>query len=199
MKKILILLCGMSPAVITETVYAMQDDLPDRIVVLTTTEGKKCIVDELFGQLKWAELVNFLNHKIDFYNNQNSIRVFPAENSDNDDILNSTDAVLAMNFIIENLRQFTECSDNKIVFSISGGRKTMSVLGALAMSFIGRKTDKLCHIVVSKPFDQTDLTPKFYFPQVGVIHNLPDGSTFLSEDAKLEFCSIPFVRQRYLF
>ena len=51
MKRTLLAVCGLSPQVITETLYALLQDgrLPDSVHVLTTTEGKARCLSNLFG------------------------------------------------------------------------------------------------------------------------------------------------------
>ena len=98
------------------------------------------------------------------------------------------------------LRQFTENPDTEVVFSIAGGRKTMSALGALCMTLLGRECDSLCHVLVDPPFDNPTLRPKFYYPDPDVGHHvLPDGTRVSSTSAHIRLCSIPFVRTRNLF
>ena len=75
----------------------------------------------------------------------------------------------------------------------------MSVLGALAMSLLGRENDKLYHILVNQPFDSPMLEPKFYFPMANTNHKSPDGTVHAAKNAKLSLCEIPFTRIRYLF
>ncbi|QMT31185.1 CRISPR-associated ring nuclease [Alysiella filiformis] len=52
-QKILVAVTGMTPQIVTETVYALHKNhnwLPEKIIVLTTLEGKKRIVEQLLGE-----------------------------------------------------------------------------------------------------------------------------------------------------
>jgi CRISPR-associated protein (TIGR02584 family) len=71
---VLLAVTGMSPAVLTETVWALAQEnppvIPDRVIVLTTTEGRKQIVNELFtptpefgGDCIWDALRGALEQK----------------------------------------------------------------------------------------------------------------------------------------
>ena len=208
-KKILLALCGKSPAIITETIYALHmenpDSIPDKIIVITTTEGQKCIEDELFRNNVWNDLIASLKisrRRSIFGSSSDSIRIIPSPTGKDDasDIASSEGNMEASDFIMENLRQLTENPDTEVIFSIAGGRKTMSALGALAMSMLGRRHDRLCHVLVNHPFDNPSITPKFYYPAHNIRkYRLPDGQILKSSDASIVLCDIPFVRLRYLF
>lgn len=200
-KHILLSLCGMSPAVITETVYELRAHPPEEVIVITTVRGHQAIKAELFSSGVWQRLITRLElPQLKFKDNDHHIRLLPAAESGNaEDIISNHDNMAMADFILGTLRQFTENPDTQITFSLAGGRKTMSAIGALSMSLLGRKNDELCHILVKPPFDQPHLIPRFYFPEAGVIHHLPDGSTYPAETAEITRCQIPYVQQRYLF
>ncbi len=68
-KHILIAMVGMSPAVLTETVYALykQKDTPDEVWVVTTQKGKETVQKALWGEQKvWEELQKAVGKKIQF-------------------------------------------------------------------------------------------------------------------------------------
>ena len=61
MRTVLIATTGMSPAVLTETVWALAQEspavIPDDIVVITTVSGRQKIEEQLFGQEQvWESL-----------------------------------------------------------------------------------------------------------------------------------------------
>jgi len=203
-EKILIALCGMSPAVITETVYAlaMKNNCPSKVIVVTTTLGREKIKEDILDSGIWSKLCKTLKEKIDFGFSSYHIRLIPKPDAkgDAEDILSTLDNNCAADFILSTLREFTENPDTEIVLSIAGGRKTMSSIGALAMSLLGREEDTLCHVLVNTPFDSPSLIPKFFFPlDVPIIHRSLDDSSITSADAKITLCDIPFPRLRYLF
>ncbi len=55
---ILICLCGMSPAVVTETVYALAQsgDPPAQVIVITTSAGEAVLREKLWDSGVWAAL-----------------------------------------------------------------------------------------------------------------------------------------------
>ena len=206
-KLILIILCGKSPAVITETVYALsKEDLqktPDEIVVITTTDGRKTIKEELFDKNNWFELskqITLDKTKLLFGLSSSSIRIIPEKDRTKDasDISTTENNETAADFILSTLREFTENPNTEIILSIAGGRKTMSALAAMSMSLLGRYSDRLCHVLVNPPFVNPNLMPKFYYPNEK-IHSLTNESEISSKEAKITLNYIPFVRCRYLF
>ncbi|MBO4631315.1 MAG: TIGR02584 family CRISPR-associated protein [Lentisphaeria bacterium] len=192
-KHILIALSGMTPAVVSETVYALieKNDPPDLIIVVTTGRGQ-----EAFQQLEqypgWEKLRRKNGKKIRIEK-----RIFQNEDGEAlDDIVSEEDNKNFANTLLHILRGCTEEPDTKISFSIAGGRKTMSAIGALCMTMLGRKQDKLYHILVDPPFDQP-MKPAFYFPEPGVKLTGANGRKYDSGKAKLHLSELPFVYTRY--
>jgi len=207
-KIILISLCGSTPAVITETVHFLANDptpiVPDEVIVITTTTGRRCIENELLNSGVWDNLLETLNvppSRIKFGKSAGHIRLMPDINGkkDIDDLTDESDNEAASNYILATLRQFTEDPGCIVVFSITGGRKTMSAYGALAMSMLGRDEDMLCHVLVSPPFENPLLIPKFYFPDPRIKRYRLDGKTYNSSMAHIRLTQIPFPRLRNLF
>lgn len=197
---ILISLCGTSPAVVTETVFmlAKAGDPPDKVVVITTVRGERCLKKELIDSGIWALLKKNLQQEISFSLNHEHLRLLPDDDGNAADVTNSRSVDRAASFILDVLRQYTENPDVKVTFSIAGGRKSMSAVSALCMSLLGRRGDRLCHILVDAPFDDPALIPKFYFPVVGQEHVDREGKVFSSTAANLELSYLPFVHCRYL-
>jgi len=199
-KHILLAICGMSPAVITETVFQLvkNGDCPDKVVIITTLAGEDVLKNDLFSRGIWKQLLKTLKCNIAFAPNHDHIRLLPSSDGNAFDVTTSNATNRAADFILEVLRQYTENDFTRVTFSVAGGRKSMSSISALCMSLLGRSRDKLCHILVNHPFDDPALNPRFYFPLPGQVHTARDGKTFDSSQAELELSEIPFVRCRYL-
>jgi CRISPR-associated protein (TIGR02584 family) len=225
---ILIALCGISPAVITETIWAMamesienpdQADLPHRIVVLTTNLGKQTIINQLLTPHApdktsiWQQLRDNLEqrgfnlkNRLEFGDTSSHLRVFykPCHISGLatplDDIHSAEDQNHAADFTLDTLRNYTEQPNTKITASLAGGRKTMSALLYGSMSLIGRTQDQLTHVLINPPYDSPTLIPKFYFPAQCQQELLSsDKNIHLASDAKINLADVPFVPMRYLF
>ncbi|HYT61838.1 MAG TPA: CRISPR-associated ring nuclease Csm6 [Haliangiales bacterium] len=220
-EKILLAVTGMSPAVLTETVWALAQEkppaIPDRVIVLTTLPGKARIEGELFkpsadyGNLSvWQSLRRAVLGP-DFENdarlNLDEVRLIARRDSKLgrsfplEDIRTPADNEVAADFILEELRKLTENADTQIIASLAGGRKTMGALLYAALSLLGRARDRLTHVLVSEPFEDPGLTPRFYFPaQPETLHQHPrTGGIHRGDAARLWLADVPFVRLRELF
>ncbi len=217
---------GMSPAVITETLWALAHPpadtgeaplLPHRIVVLTTTAGRREVEAQLFtprpsfgGVAVWdafraslaAEGFD-LSGRLRFGTTPDDIRVFTTSDRSSgrtvelDDMRTPADNEAAASFILEQVRGFVEDPDKVVIASLAGGRKTMSALLYACFSLIGRDTDRLTHVLVSEPFDQLR---EFNFPaQPGGSLKHRDGTDHDPAAARIEIADVPFVPLRYLF
>lgn len=203
---VLVALCGLSPAVITETVWALAHEKNPvrvkRIIALTTKTGRHCIHRELFESGIWDELRQSLNAEEDeflFGDTADSIRVVASSNQrrELDDITTVNDSAAIGDFILDNIRQVTENSDNQLIFSLAGGRKTMSALGALSMTLLARRGDRLCHVLVPEPFEKPQLQPKFYFPSSTA--HVYEGNRYDGSEVNVVLHDIPFIRGRDVF
>ncbi len=207
MRHIFIGLCGKSPAVITETLYQLrqsnEDDLPHEVVVITTTAGRDAIQQELFDSGVWQQFaaeIDASGERLCFGASAKHIRLLPEKDGSRDaaDVIDSADNDAIANYILNVLRQFTENPETRVTFSLAGGRKNISAIGALSLSLLGRRQDRLCHVLVNPPFDLPHLQPKFYYPS-DRWHYLPDGQKVHGHDAVISLGDIPFARCRYLF
>ena len=197
MQHILVALCGTSPAVVSETVYELirRKDTPDRIIVVTTRLGKEH-VKSLQDAGIWDKLREIAKKSIEL-----EVRVFQDENGNElEDIREGHDNKRFANYLLTVLRCYTEIHSTKVSLSIAKGRKTMSAIGALCMTMLGRAQDKLYHILVNPPFDQP-MEPPFFFPEKGVTHKLKgkDGKAMKinSDAAELTLSELPFICTRY--
>ena len=205
---VLLALSGLSPAVLTESVWALAHEapplVPSRVVVLTTRRGREAICRDLLDSGAWDWLRHCLGapaSSLRFGPSADCIRLFPAatELADADDIATPEDSARAGDFILDALRQFTENPGVRVVFSVAGGRKTMTALGALAMTLLGRPGDRLCHVLVNPPFDNPALLPRFAFPDPAIPSYLLGGEATPGTEARITLCDIPYVRARRLF
>ncbi len=207
---ILYAVLGISPAVLTETVWALAHEnpplIPHRIFVLTTKPGRQLLEQVLFINEGWGRLKKALRQKgfpvhqrLSFGAASDYVRLLPKPDGDGDleDIVTPEDSQHAADFIMRCLREFTEDSDTRIIASIAGGRKTMGALLTSCMTLLGRKQDRLCHVLVNSPYDSPYLDPPFLFPDQKLFHRMPNnGRRLLSSQAKIKLTDIPFVRVR---
>lgn len=203
---ILVSAMGTSPAVLTNTVWGLAHQkhsiVPDEIVVFITKSGKELLIQRLFDDGVWNEMrSNLKREKIEIDGKlvfgATSIRVIPdAEGNEIEDLRTGEDNLRAADFMLSQLRQYTEDSETELHVSIAGGRKTMSALLFSCMTLLGRECDKVYHVLLPQDLEQ-GATPEFFYPE--------PGKTFVSKGAtkKLkakqittELFEVPFVRMR---
>lgn len=195
----LVAVTGMSPQVITETLYAMNRDgdaWPDRITIITTAKGRDTVWKGLQVDGHLAALCRELGRpQLSF--TQDDIKVVPgADGTLVEDARSREDHEAMANFITDRIRELTADDQVRLHASIAGGRKTMTFYLGYAMSLFGRHDDKLTHVLVSEPFENRR---DFYYPtRESHLLALRDGETAPvdARDAEVILADIPFVRQR---
>jgi len=181
-KHILVSVLGLTPQVITETIYyfcKIRKQPIKEVHVITTQLGKERIISSLFESKIVNELKNKLN--ADFKFEMDSIYVIHDKlGNPLKDIRTIEDNENVAEIIWKVLEEQTNRDDTIVHCSVAGGRKTMGVYAALAMSFLGRREDTLSHILVDEEKESSD----FYYP--------------LSEadESKLNLVEIPYIRLR---
>ena len=221
MKTTLVAVSGMSPAIITETVWALYREspavIPDDVVIITTGKGEADIQSQLLSprsdwddrKSPWECLRAFIlsDDKSDRNKLQLSIRTIELPDPETgvrsvaQDIRSHQDNDETADQIVRTIAPFTDTEDSRIIASIAGGRKTMSALLYAAMSLLGRETDRATHVLVSEPFETCR---DFFFPdQPAREINARDseGRTIpvRAEEAVIELVDIPFVPLRNRF
>jgi CRISPR-associated protein (TIGR02584 family) len=200
-KNILICVVGMSPQVVTETLYALmfQQQKPitiDEIHLISTTDGLDSIKKYLLLPVKgyfyqFCEDYGLEPHKILVV--ENVITHFDGRPLQ--DIRTSDENEAARDFIVQYIAVQSRRDDTRIFASIAGGRKTMSAYMSLAMNLYGRPEDSLSHVLVY-PSEQ-ELGWDFYYPRPKVKKiKLKNGTVMPMKDVRIELAEIPFVKLR---
>jgi CRISPR-associated protein (TIGR02584 family) len=215
----LLAVTGMSPAVLTETVWALAHELPpvvpDRVVVVTTVAGSQAIERELLSAASpqagslWQQLRRQLLGRKAGWQERLILeppRLVQAPNPLTgkadwlEDLRAPADNTAAANFLLAELRRWTEAPEVRLVVSIAGGRKTMGALLYAGLCLLGREHDRITHVLVTEPFDDPRLKPRFYFPgqpSQDLLH--PGGRHCRASQARIQLADIPFVPLRNLF
>lgn len=197
--KVLFCVTGLTPQIVTETLYALcvQQQpawVPDKVVVMTTAEGKKRILEQLLmkegGQFA-AFCANYnLKNRIEF----DESCIVLALDSHGEllvDVRTEQDNVLAGNAIAHTVQDLVAHYD-AVHVSIAGGRKTMGFYAGSALSLYGRPQDRMSHVLVNEPFEQA---PAFYFPPaIAAPVVLREGGTLSSSEARIMLADMPFLR-----
>ncbi len=156
MKKILIALCGKTPQIITETLYALhlRQSFPDRVVILTTDAGRALCLDRLLhpehGRL--PALLQGLRRVAPCLLRAKNILTPPGTDPVTD-IHTEEDSRRFLELCLKTVFTLSRDSGCEIIFSIAGGRKTMSAALVLAAQCYARPQDSMFHILVPQELE----------------------------------------------
>lgn len=223
MRTTLVAVSGMSPAILTETVWALAQEsppvIPDEVVVITTSRGEDDLREQLLKPLEeaWAGRTVWEQLRHDVFARrgnpdggaklQLSVRVVEIPDPGSgvrrkaSDLRSGPDHDETADFIVRILAPYCDAADNRVVASIAGGRKTMGALLYAAMSLLGKEGDRVTHVLVSEPFESVR---GFYYPaqprqrlETRSAGQPPEAVA--AEDAGIELADIPFVPLRNKF
>jgi CRISPR-associated protein (TIGR02584 family) len=167
---VLLAVIGLSPQIVTETVYALAVEqhppwVPTEIHVITTGKGaQNARLELLSDDPGWFHRLreDYGLPEISF--DTGHIHVIKGPDGEPlDDILADTDNAAVADFITEHVRAITADPAASLHVSIAGGRKTMGFYVGYALSLFGRAQDRLSHVLVSPPFESLggdDLHPQ---------------------------------------
>ena len=205
-KIVLVAVVGTTPSILTETAWALAHRdvsvVPDEVVAITTRSGKRCLGETLLDGGVWSDMLACMKHEgIDVEERlvfgSASIRAIPdAHGNEIDDLRTGEDNLRAANFMLSQLRQYTEDCGTELHVSIAGGRKTMSALMFSCMTLLGRECDKVYHVLLP-PALEGGSEPPFYFPKKGARYkSLLTGKSHAGASLKSELFEVPYVRMR---
>ncbi len=200
-RRVLVLVTGLSPQVITETLYALavQADppwVPTEVRLLTTAEGaERARLALLSDRPGWFPqlLADYGLPAIRF--DPDCIQVVKDEaGRPLADIRDLEDSRRAADQITDLIRRLTADPDCALHASIAGGRKTMGYYLGYALSLFGRPQDRLSHVLVSEPFESSW---EFFYPApAGRVITTRDNKLADAAEARVTLAEIPFLRLR---
>jgi CRISPR-associated protein (TIGR02584 family) len=203
MRKVLLSLCGLTPQVITETLYALTVDqdpawFPDEIHVITTESGRLLVEEKLLhpSQGRFYQLCSEYKIPGPKFDAQ-TIHVIADEDRPMYDIRSQADNSHLADGILHIVRSLCKGPDTLIHASLAGGRKTMSFYLGMAMQLFAKDSDQLSHVLVRPPFENH---PDFFYPpkipREYTVFDPASGKpyTVSSAQATIELAMIPFVR-----
>jgi CRISPR-associated protein (TIGR02584 family) len=192
-KNILICVTGLTPQIVTETLFCLsvKEKTPiDEIYILTTKRGKYVILGKDTAPntpkspLK-KEIENLCRqYKLPlpkFENSDTHIIAAKEESIELPDIRSDKDNILFPNKVSAFIREKAADLDNTLYCVITGGRKSMSVHLANSLALFARENDQLLHVLTKEEHEFKDFYPK----------NKQQAND-------LEISKIPFVRLRPL-
>jgi CRISPR-associated protein (TIGR02584 family) len=166
---------GLTPQILTETVFALivrkgnvdRHQIPRRIEIVTTTEGRRLLRSSLFpcggkkGQLDlFCDDYGIDRSEIQF--DESCIHVIrDCHGTELSDITDDHQNSSAADLISERIRFLCTEESAPLHVSLAGGRKTMGFYAGYALSLYGRPHDRLSHVLINPPFESH---PDFYYP-----------------------------------
>ena len=201
-KRILLAVSGMSPQIVTETLYALsqtqqdQPFIPTEIHLISTTTGKNRAELELLHATsgKFHQLckdyglqgIQFSADNIHVITDKNGVLL--------EDIKTPEENEAAADFITQKVNELTRDTESALHVSIAGGRKTMGYYLGYALSLYGRAQDRMSHVLVT---DRYESLAEFFYPTIDsqVIYGR-DNQPLDTQAAQVILASIPFVRLR---
>ncbi|WP_435932163.1 CRISPR-associated ring nuclease Csm6 [Moraxella bovoculi] len=202
MKNVLFLVTGMTPQIITETVWALACDpnladderfVPDEIWVLSTDDGLNQIKATLFEEGVFEQFKKDypIIAKVAF--DKNHLCVIQKDGTPLKDLKTPGDNELSANLICQQVRNFTQDDNVRLHVSIAGGRKTMGFYAGYALSLYGRAQDSMSHVLVDSEFESA---MGFYYPTQTdyYVTQRHTGKRLNAKDAQIWLANIPFVR-----
>lgn len=193
MKNILICVSGLTPQIITETLFCLtmqKNVIIDELHIITTSRGRNVILglDELNRREK--DPIPPLRDEIEKMCKKykkikppvygiNNIIVASELSIELSDIRSDMDNKIFPNKVCEVINDKSNDRENILHCSISGGRKSMSVDMAFALSLFGRENDKLWHVLT-----HADNEFQGFFPENK------------AQEKDLELAELPYVKLR---
>jgi CRISPR-associated protein (TIGR02584 family) len=204
-RRILVCATGLSPQIVTETVFALAVAsptpwVPDEIRLITTQRGAdNARLTLLSDKPGWFRQLCEDWHLPAIAFDASHIEILKDRHGQVlDDIRDDQDNQCAADGIADLVRRVTEHENTEVHASIAGGRKTMGFFMGYAMSLWGRSQDKLSHVLISAPFESR---PEFFYPTPRphvIPARMPGQDPLDASTAKVWLGDIPFVRLRNL-
>ena len=199
-RRILIAIVGLSPQVVTETLWALRTErnfVPDEVRVILTRSARDCVVrsllDPVDGRFHAFCRDYGLVGRIRFDESAVTV-IHDAQGRELDDIRTPEESAAAADTIVRVIG--SACSDpNAVVHvSIAGGRKSMGFFAGYAMSLFARPGDSVSHVLVNEPFESN--RDFFYPPPEEKEITDARGVACSSSEARVILAYIPIVRLR---
>jgi len=195
---VLVALCGLTPQVVTETLWALRQQrppvVPKEIRIVTTRSGRDACERLLLG--KRGKLAAYLKeYKVRAIScvPQNVVTLKGSDNRDLEDVRTQADNLAVADQIAAVIRELTARPNVRLHCSVTGGRKTMGVLLAAILQVYGRPDDRLYHVLVSSAFESHP--DFFYIPKRRQVITV-SGKRLDMAQARIELAEIPYVRLR---
>lgn len=200
-RRILTAVCGLSPQILTETLYALAVEakpgfLPTEIHLLTTREGahraRLTLLHPETG--KFHQLLRDYGFPNIAFDDSHIHIIRDRDGNELDDIRTPEENECLADDIARAIREYTLDPEAALHVSIAGGRKTMGYYAGYALSLFGRQQDRLSHVLVTPDYEAN---PDFFYPTpTSQIIYTREKRPLDTAEAKVVLAEIPFIRLR---
>ncbi len=203
-RRILLASLGLTPQVLTETLYALVSPrdpevppfVPTEIQVVTTTAGRDAARRELLD----SETGRFFRFCADYgldpgtiaFDDQSFV-VVERDGRPLPDVVTPADHAAAAATLLGLVRRLTADHSAAVHASMAGGRRTLAFYLAHALSLYGRVHDRLSHVLVDPRFADADA---FYYPPPTPANVVVRGRRLNTADAAVALADVPILRLR---
>ncbi|HGG58315.1 MAG TPA: TIGR02584 family CRISPR-associated protein [Gammaproteobacteria bacterium] len=201
-RRILLVVIGMTPQIVTETLYKLvvcSDPafVPTEVHLITTKEGADSARLALLGVEPGQGWFHRFTADFDVlgirFDEEQIHIIADTEGQFIDDNQSTEHNRVAADFITDRIRTFTSDADSALHVSLAGGRKTMSFYAGYALSLYGRPQDRLSHVLVGREFQNHK---DFFYPSPRPKRIEVGNRYYSSEDAQIILSDIPYVRMQ---
>ncbi len=202
-RRILLAVTGLSPQVVTETLYALAANrhdpwVPTEVHLITTKEGAERVRHALLNPEHghFHRLCREYDLPTIHFGMENVWVIRDDMDGLLEDIRSEADNRRCADTITQTVRDLTADPMASLHASIAGGRKTMGYYLGYAISLYGRSQDRLSHVLVNAPYESH---PDFYYPtkHSQLIHTRGEQPrAYDTKEAQVSLAEIPFVRMR---
>src|SRR5690625_340862 len=205
-RRILLAVTGLSPQVVTETLYGLTvgetnplyQVSPTEVHVITTAQGAELVWEALLCPKQgkfWELLKDYPQLGKPSFEEQNIHVIHDDKGNPLPDIRTPLENANAADSITAVLAELTRDPAAALHVSIAGGRKTMGFYLGYVFSMFARPQDALSHVLVSEGFENH---PDFYYlpPEPRQLRGR-DGQMLDTQQANITVAHIPVVRLRH--
>ncbi|MBS0575150.1 MAG: TIGR02584 family CRISPR-associated protein [Proteobacteria bacterium] len=202
-RRVLLFVTGLTPQVVTETVYALAVDangrtpfVPTEIRLITTAKGAEQARLALLARDRdqFGKLCRDYDLQGIRFDESMIEIIRDADGEPVADIMTAAQSEAAADTITRRIAELTADPQCAVHVSLAGGRKTLSFFAGYALSLYGREQDRLSHVLVSERFETH---PEFFYkpPRPITLHDR-DRLEMSTADARIRLALIPFVPMR---
>lgn len=202
-REILVAVAGLTPQVITETLYYLTQrrDPPAAIAeihILTTQPGRQRILSDLLTPDRGRFYTFCAEYDLDptgiAFDAAHVHMLTNAAGVPLEDIRTAADSAAVADQVLAFIRRLTDDPTTRLHCSLAGGRKTLSALLGFALQLYGRPQDTLLHVLIREDLEGH---PEFFYPpKRPSLIQTRSGQRVEAHRVQVEVAEIPYVRLR---